>query len=431
MLLDFVAALLSKPSSGRRALAGRLVFYGLLAAELLLSLAVVAKVPYTEIDWVAYMQEVRGFLGGELNYHNLRGDTGPLVYPAGFVYVYSLLYFVTTNGTNVLLGQLIFAAVYVANLAVVLLLYELGGAVPYFAFGALALSKRVHSLYMLRLFNDCVAVLLGYASTYLFCVGRWRVGCLFYSLAVSVKMNILLQAPGVLLVLLLGTAGLQETALCLGICAGVQLLLGLPFLASYPVQYLSRAFELSRVFKYEWTVNLKFLDEQIFVSKQLSVLLLLLMLLALFMFARKYMAAVRQQARRDNIIGIGRLSPHFIISAIAVSNFIGVVFARTLHYQFYSWYFHMLPYLLWQTQLPVPLKLLLLLGVEYAFNVFPATAVSSLLLQACHVTLLVGLYLAETPPALVEAKPTAQLPALSAKVAMPARSGLRSRSKKT
>jgi len=36
------------------------------------------------------MQEVEGFLDGERNYLNLRGDTGPLVYPAGFVYIYSV-----------------------------------------------------------------------------------------------------------------------------------------------------------------------------------------------------------------------------------------------------------------------------------------------------------------------------------------------------
>lgn len=33
----------------------------------------------TEIDWVAYMQEVKGFLDGERDYMQLRGDTGPLV----------------------------------------------------------------------------------------------------------------------------------------------------------------------------------------------------------------------------------------------------------------------------------------------------------------------------------------------------------------
>ena len=50
--------------------------------------------------------------------------------------------------------------------------------------------------------------------------------------------------------------------------------------------------------------------------------------------------------------------------------------------QFYSWYFHTLPLLLWHcTDLPVPLKLVILGGIEYAFNVYPATAKSSTVLQ--------------------------------------------------
>jgi alpha-1,3-mannosyltransferase len=38
---------------------------------------------------------VDGFLSGERDYSKLKGDTGPLVYPAGFLYVYSLVKFVT------------------------------------------------------------------------------------------------------------------------------------------------------------------------------------------------------------------------------------------------------------------------------------------------------------------------------------------------
>jgi len=34
------------------------------------------------------------------------------------------------------------------------------------------------------------------------------------------------------------------------------------------------------------------------------------------------------------------------------ANLIGITFARSLHYQFYSWYFHSLPYLMWRTALP-------------------------------------------------------------------------------
>ena len=33
----------------------------------------------TEIDWIAYMQEVEGVVNGTFDYTKLKGDTGPLV----------------------------------------------------------------------------------------------------------------------------------------------------------------------------------------------------------------------------------------------------------------------------------------------------------------------------------------------------------------
>ena len=33
----------------------------------------------TEIDWIAYMQEVEGVVNGTYDYTQLKGDTGPLV----------------------------------------------------------------------------------------------------------------------------------------------------------------------------------------------------------------------------------------------------------------------------------------------------------------------------------------------------------------
>jgi alpha-1,3-mannosyltransferase len=144
---------------------------------------------------------------------------------------------------------------------------------------------------MLRMFNDCIAVLCGYIAVLLFTRKNWRVGCLVYSLGVSVKMNMLLYAPGVLLALLLGT-GYTETFICLSICAAVQVVLGLPFLTTYPVQYLMKAFELNRVFTYKWTVNFKFLPEEVFVSKPLSLLLLALTVLGIVAFAAKWVQEV-------------------------------------------------------------------------------------------------------------------------------------------
>ena len=172
----------------------------LLAAECVLNVGIILRVPYTEIDWVAYMQEVEGVRNGTYDYALLRGDTGPLVYPAGFVWIYYGLYLLTDAGRNVRLAQFVFAALYVLTLAAVFRLMVMSRKLPPYALAFMSLaSYRVHSIYVLRLFNDPVAMLLLYAAVNLFASGRWSAGSVLYSLAVSVKMNILLFAPALFL----------------------------------------------------------------------------------------------------------------------------------------------------------------------------------------------------------------------------------------
>ena len=45
----------------------------ILFAEFILNILVINRVPYTEIDWKAYMQECEGFLNGTTNYALLKG----------------------------------------------------------------------------------------------------------------------------------------------------------------------------------------------------------------------------------------------------------------------------------------------------------------------------------------------------------------------
>lgn len=85
---------------------------------------VILKVPYTEIDWTAYMEQVTQYLAGERDYSAIKGGTGPLVYPAAHVYIYSALYKLTAQGADVLRAQWMFMALYLATLTVVLLCYR-------------------------------------------------------------------------------------------------------------------------------------------------------------------------------------------------------------------------------------------------------------------------------------------------------------------
>lgn len=74
---------------------------GTLTLCILYALALMAAASAdTEIDWCAYMQEVHGYLSGERDYMQLKGHTGPLVYPAAFVYAYAWLYKLTGTATE-------------------------------------------------------------------------------------------------------------------------------------------------------------------------------------------------------------------------------------------------------------------------------------------------------------------------------------------
>lgn len=275
------------------------------------------------------------------------------------------------------------------------------------------LSKRVHSIFILRLFNDAPAMFLLYVSTYLFTMSRWRTGCVFFSLAVSIKMNVLLFAPGLLLLLLQSSKNWVGVFHCLGICAGIQIILGAPFLTTYPVSYIRKSFELDRVFTFKWTVNWKFLPEEMFTSKFLSLLLISLHISFICIFCKKWLVSVRKQRSligRNTVIFLtdSMLSPEYIVSTLFVSNFIGIAFARSLHYQFYCWYFHSLPTLLWLTGFPVWGQVLILGMIEFAFNVFPATGFSSLILQVAHLSILLALWHAEVPTLCVKSKEMAK-----------------------
>ncbi|RWS06016.1 dol-P-Man:Man(5)GlcNAc(2)-PP-Dol alpha-1:3-mannosyltransferase-like protein [Dinothrombium tinctorium] len=95
----------------------------LVFVEIFVNFIIINRVKYTEIDWSTYMQQVETFINGTYNYSEIRGDTGPIVYPAGHLYIYSLLYFLTNYGVNVRRAQYFFAVLYIANLIVVFRIY--------------------------------------------------------------------------------------------------------------------------------------------------------------------------------------------------------------------------------------------------------------------------------------------------------------------
>lgn len=168
-----------------------------------------------------------------------------------------------------------------------------------------------------------------------------------------------------------------------------QVLIGYPFLAVNARSYFSRAFEFTRQFLYKWTVNWRFVSEETFLSKRfaLSLLLAHACLLVLFLSTRwkkpskrslpDFMRTMLREPRDQDLIS-RRVTPQVILTTILSANAIGMLCARSLHYQFYSWLAWATPFLLWRAGFHPVLQYGLWAAQEWAWNVYPSTPASSM-----------------------------------------------------
>jgi len=168
-----------------------------------------------------------------------------------------------------------------------------------------------------------------------------------------------------------------------------------PFTTKYFLSYASRAFEFSRVFLFKWTVNWRFVDEEVFLSKPFSIGLLVAHGALLTLFAATRWLAPSKMSVIDNIKSLyiqpspqkqgdiaSRVTPRFILTTILTANVIGMLCARSLHYQFYALLAWSTPFLLWRAGLHPILQYVLWGLQEVAWNIYPSTTASSLTVVA-------------------------------------------------
>jgi alpha-1,3-mannosyltransferase len=95
---------------------------------------------------------------------------------------------------------------------------------------------------------------------------HWKSSTVFFSIALSIKMNILLYLPGFLLVINWHFNYLATLATVFFIVA-FQLAIAVPFLQTNPSGYFKMAFDFSRVFDKKESAYWQFVPDDVFVSK--------------------------------------------------------------------------------------------------------------------------------------------------------------------
>lgn len=168
-----------------------------------------------------------------------------------------------------------------------------------------------------------------------------------------------------------------------------KVLFGYPF-RKQSFSYFGRAFEFTRAFFYKWTVNWRFVSEETFLSKPFAISLLAAHAVLLLFFAytrwikpskrspRQFLKLVMPaQEPRDQDIMAKRITPDFIMTVILTATAIGMLCARSLHYQFYAYIAWTTPFMLWKAGFHPIFQYALWAAQEWAWNVYPSTPLSS------------------------------------------------------
>ena len=164
--------------------------------------------------------------------------------------------------------------------------------------------------------------------------------------------------------------------------------------------YVSRAFEFTRQFLFKWTVNWRFVGEDRFLSREFSLSLLVthMSLLGIFLafrwirpsgsnlieFVQKTLKGKQQKAN---------ITDSFVATTMLTSLVIGLLCARSLHYQFFAYLSWVSPFLLWRSGMHPALIYMVWAAQEWAWNVYPSTDASSIVVvSALAIQVLAGFW---------------------------------------
>ena len=275
---------------------------------------------------------------------------------------------------------------------------------PSYLLALLVLSKRLHSIFILRLFNDGFAVLALFLAIYAYQYRFYTIGSLIFSYGLATKMSLALAAPGAAVVLFQALESRRALS-NLNIMLQVQIVLGYPFWTVNGKAYFGKAFELGRQFLFKWTVNWRFVGEERFLTREfaLSLLAANLGLLALFLWTRwlrpsgltpfqlahtilkPLQPKLQSQVSRN-------ITANFVATSILTSMVIGLLCARSLHYQFYAYIAWSTPFVLWKSGYPAFVICAIWALQEWAWNVYPSTTSSSIVVVSCLASQIAGVW---------------------------------------
>ena len=203
----------------------------------------------------------------EFNYAELKGENGTANYPACFLYLYTLFYFITYEGQNIFLAQIIKTFLYALYQYFTHRIYKLlfpKKLIPYFSL-ALFLQLTNLGCSVISLFNDIFISLPMAVSILRFMEQKTMQGIIWFVIASTFKIGAVFYLPATLLVITL-MSGLSNVIVFVIILIGTQVAISLPFTTVNKQAYIEQNFNFSTIYPPTNTNSWNFLHDDFYYS---------------------------------------------------------------------------------------------------------------------------------------------------------------------
>ena len=307
-----------------------------------------------------------------------------MVYPAGHVYQFSIIYFFYINGIyyfnfspNGNFSRFLYLFLFLIMNYILFKIYDVLPKKDRWIKIFLVIAKQLKRAIIILRTNDSFSMIPLYLCLYFLINNqkkRLYYATLWYVLALSSKANVLLFLPG-LLYIFTKIKGPLFALIQLLIIILSQLIIGLPFIIVNATNYFSKSFDFSRIFEHSNSMNWSLVPEVIFYDPLFHKILFaahLILLLVFLLFKWEKLSFKIFKDLRLNEWSFQMktipLNKVFVVRVMFISNFIGILCFRSLHFQFLIWFYGSLPFLIWSTKLNDVLKVVLILSYEISWR---------------------------------------------------------------
>lgn len=277
--------------------------------------------------------------------------------------------------------RIAFMTIYIITWIIVYIIY-FKAKTPFFYLPLLTISKCLRSIYLLNLSDESIPMLLLYIAILTLLNQRYKLATLFFSIALSIRTNALMFLPAWILILMVHLGLLSAIF-------HILFIMNIYFVSSF---ILSNNISFESI-PYDSTVNWAFIPNN-FSIYTISMSAYIIILSIFFAFWSKVSGGTRLFLIRSVMYPKdphpNSYSTEDQLTILFSCNLVGILCIPCL-YSFYPWYFHTIPFLMYKSNLFLPLQYIIFFTIEICWCIAPPTVFSSLCILSSHIILLIGL----------------------------------------